>query len=92
MLPELCAQLSEKSLTGLAWSCHRALAPDLAFTLFVESFDRNFRSPKFLAALESDARKAGRIPELLEVYEARAPEHRPLYGRMRKLRKWFQTG
>ena len=91
MMPDLKTRLPEKTLTSLGWSCHRARTPDLAFELFCRVFGRNHRSPKFLAALESDARRAGRIPELLELYREFAPKYPPLYGRAKSLERRLRS-
>jgi len=89
-LGELRTRLTDAALTSIAWACHRTAAPDLAFELFLHTFERNRRSPKFLAALEADGRRLNRLPELIEVYLKHAPDQRPLYGRSRKLGKLIQ--
>jgi len=92
LLGELRTRFTDAALTGIAWACHRAAAPDLAFELFLHTFERNRRSPKFLAALEADGRRLNRLPELIEVFLQHAPDQRPLYGRARKLGKHIQPG
>ena len=71
--------------TSAAWTCHRAHAPDLAYTLFVATFEHNQHSPKFFSALEADALRAGRGEHLLELYRARAEDDPKLWGRVRRL-------
>ena len=72
-------------LTRAAWFCHRAHAPDLAYDLFVATFDHNRHSPKLLNALEADAFKAGRTDALIEVYQSRAEQQPNHLGRAKSL-------
>jgi len=92
IFPEMLHTISATTLTSIGWNCHHAGAPDLAYELFARTLSRNIRSVKFLTALESDARKAGLLPELIELYREKADEHRPLYGRIKRLERWLKAG
>ncbi len=81
------ASMSDIDVRRVAWACHHAKIPDLAFDLFVRVFERNMRSWKFLTALETDARRAGKVAELISLYREHAPLHRPLYGRIIRLER-----
>jgi tetratricopeptide (TPR) repeat protein len=83
--------LSDTEIRKVAWACHRSRMPDLAYDLFVRTFERNMRSWKFLTALETDARRAGKVAELIALYREHAPQHRPLYGRAIRLERSLET-
>ncbi|MFT7624135.1 MAG: tetratricopeptide (TPR) repeat protein [Myxococcota bacterium] len=72
---------------GVGWECHKGGAPDLAFDAWVAGFEQSIRNIKTLNSLEADARKVNRIGELIALYEAHAPDHKPLFGRLHKLRR-----
>jgi hypothetical protein len=84
--------LDSRTATNLGWICHRLHAPDLAFRFFVLTLTANLNSVKFLSALESDAMRAGRAQDLLELYRARAQDQPRLWGRMRNLQRRLERG
>jgi tetratricopeptide (TPR) repeat protein len=69
----------------IAWICYRAQAYDLACTLFLTYLRTNLSYVKYLIALESAARKCGRIPQVLEAYRTCLPDAPNLHGRCRTL-------
>jgi tetratricopeptide (TPR) repeat protein len=79
--------LDNRTTTQVAWVCRKLQAYDLSFRLFVRTFTANLHSPKFLNALESDALRAGRVDDLVELYKTHADEHKRLWGRLRSLNR-----
>ncbi len=72
----------------LAWICYRAMAYDLACTLFLKYLQGvNASNYKYLAALESAARRCNRLPQVLDVYRPLAGHAPHLHGRIRSLKK-----
>ena len=71
----------------LAWICYRNRAFDLACMLFLGHLRQNMHNFKYLAALETAARKCNRLEDVVEAYGPLCPEARHLYGRRRLLRK-----
>jgi len=69
----------------IAWICHRNGMPDLACSLFLEQLPSRPGDVKLQAALEKDARLAGRMDRLLDVYRELAPQNPRLWGRIRRL-------
>ena len=92
LLAERLPSLPDPVVTRIAWACHRAHAPDLAYDLFIRTFDVNLSSVKFLSALESDAVRAGRAGELVNMYRSRAAERPTLWGRARRLESRLSKG
>ena len=78
-------KLDAKTGSQLAWTCYRAKAYDLAYTLFLANVRANFSYYKYLNALESAAAKCGRIPEVLEAYRSYAADAPSLHGRSKAL-------
>jgi tetratricopeptide (TPR) repeat protein len=85
LINSLIATLDDRTLTRIAWVCRKLQAFDLSFRLFLHTLTFNLSSPKFLNALESDARRVGRVDELIQAYKAHADEHKRLWGRLRNL-------
>ena len=79
--------LPHHAVTKTAWEAYKLQAHDLALGLFLRVFERHCANGKFLAALEAAARRCGRLEALVEPYEAHAERHRPLYGRLIRIRK-----
>jgi tetratricopeptide (TPR) repeat protein len=80
------AALPAATATAIGWNCYRHPAYDLAYPLFAAAFAANMRNIKFLRAIETAADRIGKLPELIQLFEQHAPDHRPLYGRARTLR------
>lgn len=80
------ASLPAPTATAIAWNCYRHPAFDLAYPLFAAAFAANMRNIKFLRAIETAADRIGKLPELIELFEHHAADHKPLYGRARTLR------
>jgi hypothetical protein len=59
--------------------------PDLAYELFMRTFEHNRRSVKFFTALEADAGRAGRLEALVEFYRERAGDDPRFWGRAKRL-------
>lgn len=87
LIADQLSTFTDPVLTRIAWTCHRAHVPDLAYELFVHTFDRNCTSVKFLNALEFDALRAGRAEALIELYRGRAGDDPRYWGRARKLER-----
>lgn len=79
--------LDHRAAASLAWVCHRLQAYDLAFELFLKALPAHLGNFKFLNALEAAAERCARLDTLIAEYEARAPEERRLYGRIKGLQK-----
>ncbi len=69
----------------VAWVCYKAQAYDLACALFLAHLPANLENVKYLAALESAARKSSRVDQVLEAYRSHLSHARHLYGRTRSL-------
>lgn len=85
LVAELETGLDDRTATRLAWSCRQLLAYDLSFRLFLRTLPHNLGSVKFLTALERDAARSGRLPELIERYREHAADTPRLWGRIRRL-------
>jgi hypothetical protein len=85
------SSLDDRTATQIAWECRKLQAYDLAYRLFIRTLPHNIGSHKFLAALERDAARAGRVGELIELYKAHADEHKNLWGRIRRLTSRVQV-
>ena len=79
--------LDARVATGIGWICYRLQAYDLALELFLVAFEHNSKSVKYLAALESAARRTDNVAALIEVYRAHAPQEKKLYGRIKALQR-----
>jgi len=80
--------LGEKPGVRLAWICYRARAYDLSCALFLNYLEgANVSNFKYLAALESAARRCGRLPQVLDAYRSLAGRAPQLHGRIKNLRK-----
>ncbi len=79
------ASLDPRTALRIAWICHRNGLPDLAYSLFREQLSTHLRDVKLLAAMEKDARLAGRTEELVEIYRELAVQEPRLWGRLRRL-------
>lgn len=71
----------------VAWVCHRLQAYDLALALFVAGLPAHPNDFKYLSALEAAARRCARVDQVAAAYQALAPEHRHLYGRLKALQR-----
>jgi tetratricopeptide (TPR) repeat protein len=78
--------LSARGARALAWTTYKQQAYDLAFDLFAAAFAGGVSDDKQLSAFESAARKAGRVADLIALYEQAAPQRPALHGRIRKLK------
>jgi hypothetical protein len=77
--------LATAAARTLAWKTYKLQAYDVAFELFAAALDDSVDDDKHLAALEASARRAGRVPELVELYRRAAPRRPSLHGRIRRL-------
>jgi len=81
------ATLEPRTALRIAWICHRNGLPDLACSLFLEQLPSRLADVKLLAALEKDARLAGRTEDLVEAYRELASRRPQLWSRIRRLSK-----
>jgi tetratricopeptide (TPR) repeat protein len=81
------AGFDAKTKARVGWVAYHRQAYDLALDLFVETFDAQSRSPKFMAALEAAARRMNQVSRLIALYEEKVGNDRRLYGRMLRLRR-----
>jgi len=79
------AGLAPRTALRIAWICHQNSLPDLACSLFLEQLPSRLADVKLLAALEKDARLAGRTEELVEAYRQLASRRPQLWSRIRRL-------
>ncbi len=79
-------RFAPKLACSIGWSCRTLQAFDLTCELFMRGFDYGVRNVKFLTALESAAARCRRSSDLIPIYEARAGEHKNLYGRLHAVR------
>lgn len=71
----------------LGWVCHHRKAYDLAFVLFIKDFAGQCGKHKYRAALELAADRAGKLEQLINIYEQSAEDDKRFYGRATQLRK-----
>lgn len=69
----------------LAWICYRARAYDLACGLFLEFLEGQLSNFKYLAALETAARRSEQRRQVDEAYTRLAERAPHLYGRLKNL-------
>jgi hypothetical protein len=84
---ERLAGLDVHEAKRLGWTTHRLGAHDLAYSLFVAALPATATDVKLLSALETSARRAGRLEDLIGVYQKHAPTVKRLYGRIAILRR-----
>jgi len=84
--------LDARTATQVAWVCHRLQVPDLACRLLLPCVDANLHSAKTLSALEANAVKAGRVPEVLAAYRSLVDREPRLWSRVRRLQTKLKTG
>jgi tetratricopeptide (TPR) repeat protein len=82
--------LTVRGARSLAWKAYKLQAYDVAFELFAAAFAGC--DDKQLSAIEAAAKRSGRLADLVALYEAAAPQRRPLYGRIRKLKALGDDG
>jgi tetratricopeptide (TPR) repeat protein len=82
----LAGGIEAPEATTLGWVCYKRLAYDLAVALFARSLPRSAGDPKLISALEAAARRAGRVDDVVALYEQLAVDDRRFYGRARRLR------
>jgi tetratricopeptide (TPR) repeat protein len=71
----------------MGWTCYRLQAYDLAVDLFIRHLPTRPNDPKLLRSLETAAARAGRLDQLIEAYEALAPDEPRFHGRIKRVRK-----
>ncbi len=71
----------------LGWTTHRLGAYDLAYSLFVAALPAAADDVKLRSALGTSARRAGRLEDLIGIYQKHAPDVKRLYGRIASLRR-----
>ena len=84
--------LEPRTALRIGWICHHHGMPDLAYALLVEQLPSQLANPKLLAALEKDARLAGRTEELIARYRELAPRRPQLWSRIRRLASRIEKG
>jgi tetratricopeptide (TPR) repeat protein len=85
----LLAKVEPRLAAELGWVAHRRGAADLCCELFLVALGQQLGNVKFLNTLQSAARHAGCLPELIEAYRQQAPQHQQLHGRIKKLERWL---
>lgn len=75
-----------------AWICYKAQAYDLAFDLFRSILPEHLGEFKLVNAFEAAAKKCQRLKEVIEDYEKWAPSYKPLYGKIRALKRMMEGG
>ncbi len=91
-LLDAAGALDPRTALRIGWICHRHGMPDLAYALLVEQLPSQLANPKLLAALEKDARLAGRTRELIGRYRELAPRRPQLWSRIRRLAASLEDG
>jgi tetratricopeptide (TPR) repeat protein len=81
------SQLDPRAVASMAWVCHRLHAYDIALRLFLLGLATHIHDYKYLSALESAAVQCRRVEQVVDAYETLAPQHRPLYGRIKALNR-----
>ncbi len=79
------SKFSQSLRTELGWICHKNQAYDLVMILFLSVLEQHLYDFKLLNTLESAAKHCQQIDLVVEQYESFAPQHKPLYGRIKKL-------
>ena len=87
LLAELGPGLDQRTACRVGWVCHRVKAVDLGYRFLLHSLASNLHSAKHLNALEADAAKAGRLPELGERLRALAVHTPRLWGWVKRVEK-----
>ncbi|MFV2055465.1 MAG: tetratricopeptide repeat protein [Thiohalomonadales bacterium] len=80
-------EIEAKDCVHLAWICYEFHSYDLAYSLFLKDFARQYNNVKYRAVLELSADRSGQIEDLLTVYERYSETDKRFYGRVLKLRK-----
>ena len=88
----LAGSIEPPEAASLAWVCYRRQAYDLAVALFARALPRYTGDAKLISALEAAARRAGRVDEVVVLYEKLALDDRRFYGRIRRLHGAAGTG
>jgi len=83
----LAGGLAPHEAGRLGWICYGRQAYDLAYPLFAQAAPHNLRDHKLLSSLETAARRAGRVDDLVALYEGLASQDRRFHGRVRRLRR-----
>ena len=84
------AEWPERLLLRIGWPAYKAAAYDIAWPLFARAFEIGSRDFKYLAALETAAKRAGRLARLAELYEEAGRDTPRFLGRARKVRSWLR--
>jgi tetratricopeptide (TPR) repeat protein len=79
-------RLPPRVATNAAWTLYRGQVHDVACALFLDRWTDQRRNVKYLFALEKSADRAGRIADVVRLYEAYAAEQPDLNARLRRLR------
>ncbi len=80
-------QLDHKDSVKLAWICYQLNTYDLAYSLFLEDFAKQYNNVKYRSALELSAQRCGQIENLMIVYQTYCEQDKRFYGRLANLRK-----
>lgn len=79
--------VGKTTLRDMAWACYKLQIHDVAFELFLMILEDYVAGYRFLNSLENAAKRAGKVEELIGVYEDLATEYPNLFGRIKKLEK-----
>ena len=79
-----------KDALQLGWVCYKLKAYDLAYTLLVRDFEKQYDNFKYQTALELSAQKSGQLDELINLYEQYIETDKRFYGRSKRLQKMDQ--
>lgn len=86
ILKERVDTLQNATRKELAWLFWNHKLPDMALEMFLDTLEGHLSYPPHLNALESCARKTRNVERVIERYRALAPQHRFLFGRIKRLR------
>ncbi len=92
LISERAPTLDPRVAVRLAWICHKRRVPDLAYLLFLSQLPFRSNDVKLLSAIEADARRAGRVGELIDAYRELSDANPKLWGRIRRLARTVDNG
>jgi tetratricopeptide (TPR) repeat protein len=82
--------IERKDALQLGWVCYKLKAYDLAYTLFIRDFEKQYDNFKYQTALELSAQKSGQLDQLINLYEQYTETDKRFYGRLKRLQKMDQ--
>ena len=87
LVAERIGTLEPRIATSAGWEAYHRQAWDLAFDLFRAGFSKTYANRKLLNSLQSAAKRAGKVEELIELYGGYVDRNGGLYGRIQKLER-----